>query len=111
MDSNSEIIINDKHVLKFLNKLPKKDQFLIYEMFSTIETFGIEQLLRSQDIKKIKGRKIDLYELRVRTGLEYRFLGQIENRTFIIVHAFIKKTQRAIKNEIETAIKRIKQIN
>lgn len=111
MDSNSEIIINDRHVLKFINKLPKKDQLIINEMFSAVETFGIKQLLRTRDIKKIKGIKVDLYELRVRTVLEYRFLGQIDRDTFTIVHAFIKKTQSAIKKDIELAIKRLKQIN
>lgn len=107
MQNISEIQIKNRYVDKFLKKTIKRHLIKIYAVFETIEKLGIEQHLKTQDIKKIKGRKEDLYELKVKTDIEYRFLGAIEDNTFLIVHAFKKKTQKNIKNEIDLAIKRL----
>ncbi len=111
MQSESEIDCKDKHVTKFLDKTNSKDLINIYKTFKAIENLGIKHHLRTQDIKKIKGLKVDLYEIRVKTPLEYRFLGSIKGNVFAIVHVFVKKTRKGIKKEIDLAIKRLKNLN
>lgn len=52
----------------------------------------------------------NLYELRVRGQQEVRIFYCFHQDQAIIVHAFIKKSQKTPTKEIETALKRIEQL-
>lgn len=79
---------------------------------STIEylkKYGFE--LSSKFVKKIKGEK-RLWELRVSGKKEHRFFfTQISNHNFVIVHAFLKKTNKTPKKEIELSVKRTRVLH
>lgn len=49
----------------------------------------------------------DLYELRVRGKEEIRILYCFHNREIVLLHAFKKQTQKTLRKEIATALKRM----
>lgn len=110
MHKNSEIHTGNKHVEKFLKKISNVDVINVNRTFKAVEDLGIEHHLKTQDIKKIRGIKEDIYEIKVSARIEYRFLGYINKNIFTILHVFIKKTQKDIKKEIDLAIKRFKDL-
>lgn len=72
------------------------------------EDYGLE-LLRTKWLKKIH-RNPDIYELRITGGKQVRLLFiQYNLRVFIIIHAFVKKTQKTPSKELKIVLKRAKE--
>lgn len=47
-----------------------------------------------------------LYELRVKGKLQLRIIYEFDGMQYVLLHAFVKKTQRTPTKEIETALAR-----
>ena len=72
------------------------------------EDYGLE-LLRTKWLKKIYHTP-DIYELRITGGKQIRFLFiQYNPQVFLIIHAFVKKTQKTPVKELKIALKRAKE--
>lgn len=111
MQFQSEIHTN-KYVEKFLRKIPKMHLMKIEKRFADVEKLGIELHRKTGDIERVKGRKEEIYEIKIPVDTnEYRFLGSIVEKKFSIVHGFMKKSQKEIKKEIDLAIQRLKILN
>jgi len=74
-----------------------------------LDKYGLDFALRDRTVKKIHPHPI--YELRVKVGrLKHRLLFTIKEQILWYVSGFMKKTSKTPKNEIDTAVKRAKEI-
>ncbi len=89
-------------ILEFLKSIPKKDRAKILREIDLLEEFGLQ--LGMPHLKKMKGTD-DLWELRVKQGTDnYRvFYFTMKDSKFVLLHAFLKKTQKTPKKEITVA--------
>jgi len=72
------------------------------------EEYGLKSL-RTKWLKKIYHTP-DIYELRITGGKQIRFLFiQYNPQVFLIIHAFVKKTQKIPDKELKVALKRAKE--
>jgi phage-related protein len=68
-------------------------------------------LLTTSKVKKISGCS-NLYELRIKTSVQIRlFFVFVTPNIFLIVHGFVKKTNKTPAKEIDLAIGRIKEFD
>ncbi|PIP15303.1 hypothetical protein COW98_01310 [Candidatus Roizmanbacteria bacterium CG22_combo_CG10-13_8_21_14_all_35_9] len=66
-------------------------------------------LLATSKIKKINK---NLYELRIKTSVQIRLLFVfVTPNIFLIVHGFVKKTNKTQAKEIDLALRRIKEFD
>jgi phage-related protein len=93
-------------VLDFLSSLPNKHKNKALFVIDLLSEYGY--LLKEPYTKHLSGTK--LKELRIQSSPNiYRvFYFFYSNRKFILLHAFTKKTQSLPKEEINIAIKRMK---
>ncbi len=96
-----QVLYHD-HVKAFIKKLQKPTQPKVLRGIELIEQYG--QYLAMPHVKKITNL---LYELRIRGIQEVRILYFVQEETAILIHAFVKKTQKIPRREIETAEKRL----
>ncbi|TRZ51048.1 type II toxin-antitoxin system RelE/ParE family toxin [bacterium] len=90
----------------FSNKIADK----IRSDMRLLEEYGFA-LLSTSKVKKISGLS-NLYELRIKSNVQVRlFFGFASPNTFLIVHGFIKKTNKTPLNEIRIAVKRLKEFD
>ena len=91
-------------VEEFFNQLAANDRARIDQTIRLLEEFGLQ--LGPPYVKHLEGK---LWELRVRAGrrfyrvIYFTFTGQ----RFILLHAFLKKTQKTPRREIATAERRL----
>jgi len=90
-------------VEKFLNALPPADRVRIVRTIEMLEDFGLQ--LGAPYVKHLHDK---LWELRIRTGHKtYRVIYfAFTGRRFILLHAFLKKTQKTPKKEFAIAEQR-----
>lgn len=75
-----------------------------------LKEYGLS-LLSASKVKKISGVS-HLYELRIRVSIQIRFFFvYLSPDTFIILHGFIKKTNKTPIKELKTAINRKKEFD
>lgn len=89
---------------------------VVKEFIKSLEASTISKISSEIDLLKDHGpflgmphsRKMtkDLYELRIRGRQEIRIVYGFINKTIILLHIFIKKTQETPLREIEAALKR-----
>ena len=92
-------------VKEFINSLPEKVQARVYHTFELLAEFGPK--LRLPHAKKIT--QTPLWELRILGEKSLRFLYiLIAGKTFLLIHGFVKKQQKTPKQEIKTALNRLK---
>ena len=95
---------NNNPVKKFINSLDKRVRAKILKIFYYIKYSGIGSVLPY--IKKLKGTP--LWEIRVLGKTNVRiFYILVENNIVLILHGFIKKTQKTPRKEISTALNRL----
>lgn len=100
--SGKDVIAN--FILDCENNLKNK----IRTGIKIFENYGLE-LLRTKWLKKIYHNP-DIYELRITGRKQIRFLFiQYSPQVFLIIHAFVKKTQKTPSKELKTALKRAKE--
>jgi len=75
-----------------------------------LEEYGLS-LLSTSKVKKLAGYT-NLYELRIKAGIQIRlFFAFVSPDSILILHGFIKKTNKTPLNEIKTAINRVKEFD
>lgn len=91
-------------VYRFIESLAEKAQSKVYRSFDMLQEYGVE--LRQPHVKKITGTA--LWELRILGADSIRvfYVAEIE-QTFLMLHGFIKKSQKTPKKEIKVAINRL----
>jgi phage-related protein len=90
--------------LDFINSLPVMEQAKIRNTLRLLREFGAQ--LSMPHAKHIDGK---LWELR--SGGVRLFYFTYINQQFVILHGNIKKSNKAPTNEIELALKRMKELN
>ena len=100
-------ISKDKNEISiFLNKLDEKTIVRVKNDLTLLKEYGLT-LINTKWIKKIY-RNPDLFELRTKSFNEIRIIFYfVKPNTFVIVNAFIKKTNKTPRKEIKKALKRI----
>ncbi len=95
--------------VEFILQQPIKMQAKIQRTINLLEEFGWQ--LPEPHSKKLTGIK-DLYELRVKIGTNIcrLFYFHWKEKTYIVTSGYVKKTNKTDKNEIERAIRLMKQI-
>jgi len=88
-------------VQEFLDKLPEKHHAKALRDIDVLEKYGVA--LTEPHVKHIKDK---LWELRIRSASDisriFYFIHVGEN--IVLLHGFVKKTQRAPDREIKTAL-------
>lgn len=100
--------LNDK-VQEEIKALPLDMRARFDRIVSMIETFGL-QSIHEPKIKHIEG---DIWEMRMkgRDGISRALYVTRTGKRVIVVRAFIKKTQKTPRREINLALKRMKEID
>ncbi len=90
-------------VKAFVKKLQKPTQPKVLRAIELLEQYG--RTLSMPHTKRITNI---LYELRIRGTQEVRIFYIIQADTAILIHIFLKKTQKTPQREIETAQNRFR---
>lgn len=94
----------------FIDSFSNKIVLKIKSDIRLLEEYGLS-LLSTSKIKKISGLS-NLYELRIKTNVQIRlFFAFVSSNSFLIIHGFIKKTNKTPLNEIRTAVNRLKEFD
>ncbi|MBI5044104.1 MAG: type II toxin-antitoxin system RelE/ParE family toxin [Nitrospirae bacterium] len=97
------VISLHRQVSDYIDKLPKEQSAMIYAVLEDIKQYGLQAPLVS--IRQIKGK---LWEIKIsQTRI---FYVVIEGNTMVLLHAYKKQSQKAPQHEIETALRRMKDI-
>ncbi|MEK6657785.1 MAG: type II toxin-antitoxin system RelE/ParE family toxin [Nitrospirota bacterium] len=92
-----------RQVSGYIDKLPKEQSAIIYAVLEDIKQYGLQAPLVS--MKQIKGK---LWEIKIsQTRI---FYVVIEGNTMVLLHAYKKQGQKAPQHEIETALRRMKDV-
>jgi phage-related protein len=103
--SSGKEIITD-FIDSFSNKTTEK----IRSDIRLLKQYGLS-LLSTSKIKKIT-RLPNLYELRIKTSVQIRlFFVFVAPNIFLIVHSFVKKSNKTPAKEIDSALNRIKEFD
>jgi len=93
-------------VKDFIDSLEQKQKIKIFHIFKLIIEYGIHSI--PQHTKKLRGTP--LWEVRILGKDNIRIIYIIpRNETVLLLHGFIKKTQKTNPKEINIAIKRYRQ--
>ena len=94
-------------VQEFIKSLNKQDKAKVLGCLQSIQELGL-------DCPRVEFRQIEgkLWEIKVRTQAGgYRFFYiTIKKEVMVLLHAYKKQSQKAPKNEIEIALKRLKEV-
>jgi phage-related protein len=97
-----EVIFFNSKISDYLQSLEQSTSTKASRLITLLETFGNK--LGMPYSKKILH---NLYELRIRGQQEVRIFYCFHQGQAVIVHAFVKKSQKTPLKEIETALLRI----
>jgi len=92
-------------VRNFLKPLSQEVKHKVSKQLFLLQTLG--RALPPPDSKKISR---ELFELRVQSKIQVRLLYGFSEGTALVVHAFVKKTQKIPPREIELAHKRFMEL-
>jgi phage-related protein len=101
-----KIIIIDLKTEKFIDSLDDEEQVKVDRLKDLLMRFGHE--LRMPYSKKICS---DLFELRGKGNIKIRILYAFRFDFALILHAFVKKNQKIPKQEINTALHKLKMFD
>lgn len=101
-----EIKFFDDALEKFIEDLESPTIAKVLRTIDLLEKFG--NALGLPHSKKISPR---LFELRIRGKQEVRILYTFNMNAIVLLHGFIKKTDRILKKELEVAHKKIKALD
>ena len=89
----------------FLDSLPPKHQAKAFREIDLLEEFGSG--LKEPYVKHIEG---EIWELRIKfsSDISRIFYFTRNAETIVLLHGFVKKTQKTPRSEIETAQKRLR---
>lgn len=93
-------------VKDFIDSLSDKQKIKVFHVFKLIIEYGINRM--PQHVKKLSG--IPLWEIRIIGKDNIRILYIIPRKEIVLLlHGFIKKTQKTNPKEINIAAKRYRQ--
>lgn len=101
-----EVKFFDDLLEKFISNLEKPTIAKVLRTIDLLESFG--QQLTMPHSKKVGG---SLFELRVRGKQEVRILYSFHGGCVILLHGFVKKTQKISKKELENARRKLKVLD
>jgi len=101
-------VIVDERLENWLNDIPKDIKARIINIIDLLIEYG-PQNVREPYVKHIRGK---LFEIRAKgkDGIARVFYFTMTGQRIVLIHGFIKKTQKTPKKELETAILRMKEI-
>lgn len=99
-----ELLYHDE-VKIFIKKLEKSSRSKVIRGAELIELYGYQ--LGMPHVKRLTR---ELHELRIRGQQEVRILFVVQRNKVILIHGFVKKTQKTPIKEIQTAEKRLRQL-
>jgi len=91
-------------IKEFILSLPPDQQAKSFSCLDLLMEYGYQ--LRSPHSKKLSGYQ-NLFELRTSGSSPVRFIYTINKNIYLILNAFVKKTNKTPKQEIYLALKRI----
>ena len=95
-------------IAEFIGRLDDITKARVRNGIRLLEKHGLE-LLKNQSVKKISANP-DIFELRIVGKRQVRLLFAIYDKdTYLVVHIFVKKTQKTPVKEIKLAQKRVKE--
>lgn len=92
----------DSSVEKFVESLEKQTIAKVFHMTDLLKEFGHQ--LGAPHSKKVRGK---LFELRVRGVQEVRIFYAFHKSYIVLLHGFIKKSQKVPKKEISKALAKL----
>ena len=98
----------DKDVEAALDALPADMRAHFLHIVNLIQSEGLERV-REPYIKHLEAK---LWEMRLkgRSGIARAIYVTAIGKRIVVVHVFTKKTQKTSRHEIETALKRAKEV-
>ena len=90
------------------NFLKSFDDNLVAKIFGLLEI--LDELGIHLEPPKLKKIDKDIYELRIVGKISIRILVTFLNNEIYILHAFVKKSRKMPKRELETATNRLKYL-
>jgi phage-related protein len=98
----------DKDVEAALDALPADMRAHFLRIVNLIQSEGLERV-REPYIKHLEAK---LWEMRLkgRSGIARAIYVTAIGKRIVVVHVFTKKTQKTSRHEIETALKRAKEV-
>lgn len=95
----------DNPVSDFLDRLASARQAKLLRIIKYVEIYGLQSIL--PHIKKLSGTP--LWEIRILGKDNIRILyAVVHHNSIILLHGFVKKTQKTPSKEIITALSRLK---
>ena len=91
-----------------IDALPPALQARLVRLMEMVETLGLERV-HEPHVKHIEGK---LWELRAKAaeGIARGFYVTVSGRRVVVLHVFVKKTQKSPKSALEVARQRMKQV-
>lgn len=99
-----ELHINN-NVEKFIKDLQENTIAKVLRSLDLLEKFGHE--LKAPHTKKIRK---DIFELRIRGQQEIRIFYSFHKKEIVLLHGYIKKSEKTPLREIEVVIKRLSDL-
>jgi phage-related protein len=91
-------------VVEYIDALSEEDAARVVRSLELLEALGLQ--LTEPHVKKIPGK--GLWELRTVGKTHHRvFYVAIQGRRFLLLHGFLKKSQKTPPKEIQTALQRL----
>lgn len=93
-----------------LDALPNDLKAKFLHIVELIEQFG-PMHVREPYVKPLKVSQTTLWEIRMKgkSGIARAIYVTAKNKRVVVLHAFIKKTQKTPKSAIDTALRRLKE--
>lgn len=91
-----------------ITALPPKLQARLLRLFEMVESVGLDQL-HEPHVKHLGGK---LWELRAKAaeGIARGIYVTVTGRRVVVLHVFVKKSQKTPRRALELARKRMKQV-
>jgi len=103
-----KVVLFSEAVAADVAALPADIRARFGRIVALIETNGLERV-REPHVKHLKGR---IWEMRLsgRDGIARGLYVTAAGKRVVVVHAFVKKTQKTPRHEIELAERRAKEV-
>lgn len=92
-------------VFDFIKSFDNKFSAKIFRLLEVLDEAGL--YLGSKKLKKVTN---EIYELRINGKIQVRIFCCFKNDFIYVLHGFVKKTQKIPKNELETAVHRLRLV-
>jgi hypothetical protein len=91
----------------YVQSLDTKHKKQIRSRFNRLEDLGLERLLYTRDVKKLRDMGHDIYYLRV---IPHRIAFIIQNNTYLMFYGFVKKSKDIPKKHKKNIINVVETI-